>query len=123
MTAPFASRLTRSPLPHDLAPAAEIAAQFSDLGPELAGLLSATAGCSPFLRGLMLREDGWLRPAMSLAPETALSDVLTPLGDLPLADLGAGLRIAKRRVALLTALADLGGVWPLETVTGALTAL
>ncbi|PZX54378.1 glutamate-ammonia-ligase adenylyltransferase [Cereibacter changlensis] len=123
MTAPFASRLTRSPLPHDPAPAAEIAAQFSDLGPELAGLLSATAGCSPFLRGLMLREAGWLRPALSLAPETALSDVLTPLGDLPLADLGAGLRIAKRRVALLTALADLGGVWPLETVTGALTAL
>src|SRR5690606_32790070 len=37
--------------------------------------------------------------------------------------LGPGLRRAKARVALLVALADLGGVWPLEEVTGALTGL
>ena len=36
--------------------------------------------------------------------------------------LGAELRRAKRRVALLTGLADLGGAWSLEEVTGHLTA-
>ena len=38
-------------------------------------------------------------------------------------DLSARLRRAKRRVALLAALADLGGVWSLDQVTGALTDL
>ena len=37
--------------------------------------------------------------------------------------LGQGLRRAKRRAALLTALCDLGGVWSLDEVTGALTRL
>ena len=38
-------------------------------------------------------------------------------------DLGVALRKAKRRIALYTALADLGGVWRLEQVTGAISAL
>ncbi|ULB09427.1 glutamine-synthetase adenylyltransferase [Cereibacter azotoformans] len=119
----FTTRITRQPLPYEPEPAADIARSFADLGPELAGLLSATAGCSPFLRGLMVREADWLRPALSQPPESALDAILDPLEDLPMAGLGDGLRIAKRRTALLTALADLGGVWPLEKVTGALTRL
>ncbi|MGP3696296.1 [protein-PII] uridylyltransferase family protein [Rhodobacter sp. NSM] len=122
MTA-FVSRLTRQPLPYEPEPAAEIARSFADLGQPLAGLLSGAAGCSPYLRGLMLREADWLRPALAVSPEAALEAILSPLDELPLAALGDGLRIAKRRTALLTALADLGGVWPLETVTGALTRL
>ena len=39
------------------------------------------------------------------------------------AALATSLRIARRRAALLIALADLGGVWGLDEVTGALTAL
>ena len=35
--------------------------------------------------------------------------------------MAGALRGAKRRLALITALADLGGVWPLETVTETLT--
>ncbi len=119
----FRTRLTRQPLPHDTSPADEARASFADLGPELAGLLAGTAGCSPFLRGLMQREADWLRPALSGAPEAALEAELASLSALALEDLGAGLRRAKRRLALLTALADLGGVWPLEAVTGALTRL
>nr|RDS96517.1 glutamine-synthetase adenylyltransferase [Cereibacter sphaeroides f. sp. denitrificans] len=119
----FASRLTRQPLPYEPDAAADIAASFADLDPTLASLLGATAGCSPYLRGLMVREGDWLREALAQAPEAALDGILDPLGDLPLAALGDGLRIAKRRTALLTALADLGGVWPLEAVTSALTRL
>jgi glutamate-ammonia-ligase adenylyltransferase len=119
----FRSRLTRSPLAYDTGPAAEIRNAFADLAPELAGLLAATAGCSPYLRDLMRREEGWLREALSLAPETAVGGELAAIDLVTLADLPDALRRAKRRIALLTALADLGGVWTLEEVTTTLTAL
>ncbi|MDZ4094170.1 MAG: glutamine-synthetase adenylyltransferase, partial [Paracoccaceae bacterium] len=121
--AAFIPRLIRAPIPHDPDAGAEAGRMFSDLGPELAALLVGTAGCSPFLKGLMHREGAWLRATLLQAPETALDGILTPLDAEPLETLGAALRQAKRRVALLAGLADLGGVWPLESVTGALTAL
>ena len=120
---PFASRLTRQPIAFDAAPAAEIAAAFADLPPDLRGLLSATAGCSPYLRDLMEQEADWLRPALHEAPETAFATLLAGLEAIPTDDLSRALREVKRRAALLTALADLGGVWPTMTVTGALTDL
>jgi len=120
---PFARRLTRCPVPHDPDPAAEIAARFAGLDPGLRDLLAGAAGGSPFLVDLTLREEHWLRTALTLSPETALEAELFRLGDLAPEGLGAELRRAKRRVALLAALADLGGVWPLEAVTSALTRL
>jgi len=119
----FARRIARQPVAHDPQTGAGIRLRFADLGPELADLLAGTAGCSPYLRDLMGREADWLRTALLVAPETALTSVLVRLDDLTLAELGAGLRQAKRRIALLTALADLGGVWTLEQATGALTQL
>ncbi|MDR5651806.1 glutamine-synthetase adenylyltransferase [Ruixingdingia sedimenti] len=119
----FASRLTRQPIPHDADAGAEAARAFADLGPDLAGLLAGTAGCSPYLNGLMTREEAWLRAALAVAPEAAAEAELAALAPVVLADLPGALRQAKRRLALLTALADLGGVWPLETVTGTLTRL
>ena len=122
--ASFSARTSRSPLAHDAEAAADVARAFADLGPEAAGLLAATAGCSPFLKGLMGREGEWLREALAGAPEAALEAVLAAPGRAEGAEaLGEALRLAKRRVALLTALCDLGGVWPLEVVTGALTRL
>jgi len=119
----FARRLTRSPLPYDRDAAADIAARFADLTPDLRGLLAGTAGCSPFLKSLMERESHWLRGALAGAPEDALDATLAALvPDTPEAT-GTALRQAKRRVALLAAVADLGGVWALEQVTGALTRL
>ena len=123
MTQTFASRLIRQPIAFDPGPAAEIAAEFADLPPDLRGLLSATAGCSPYLRDLMRVEADWLRPALHLPPETAFANLMAGLADIPVDDLGRALRQAKRRAALLTALADLGGVWPTMQVTAALTDL
>lgn len=119
----FASRLTRCPIPHDTDRGADLAARFADLAPELRALISGTAGCSPYLAGLMEREADWLAPALAGAPEDALAAELARVAAEPGEALGSELRRAKRRLALLTALADLGGVWPLETVTGALTQL
>ncbi|MGL4235533.1 glutamine-synthetase adenylyltransferase [Tabrizicola sp.] len=118
----LAARLTRQPTAFDPAAAADARATLPDLGPEVMGLLSATAGCSPYLRGLMQREADWLPEAVA-DPEAALATVLAAPIDLPPDAVAIALRQAKRRVALLAALCDLGGVWPLETVTGALTRL
>jgi [glutamine synthetase] adenylyltransferase / [glutamine synthetase]-adenylyl-L-tyrosine phosphorylase len=119
----FAARLTRQPIAHDRDAAADAARSYADMPPEVAGLLAATAGCSPYLKGLMTHEADWLRSALAGAPEAAFDALLADLSPVPLDGLADALRQAKRRAALLTALADLGGVWPLEQVTGALTAL
>lgn len=122
--APFAARVIRAPLPFDAGAGADVARDFGDLPPEVVDLLVGMAGCSPYLKGLMAREGLWLREALSDAPETALAGVLGEAAAAMGAEaLGEALRTAKRRVALLTALCDLGGVWPLEAVTGALTRL
>ncbi len=119
----FAARLTRHPIAVDPGAAADAIRAFADLDPALRPLVAGTAGSSPYLRGLMAREGDWLRVALTLSPETALATVLTALDVVAPDQLAVALRQAKRRVALLSALADLGGVWPLEAVTGALTAL
>ncbi|PVA08089.1 putative nucleotidyltransferase substrate binding domain-containing protein [Thalassorhabdomicrobium marinisediminis] len=118
----FASRLTRSPDPYDADRAAEGVAAFGDCPPEVRGLIAGAAGCSPYLHGLLAKEGDWLKGALD-DPEAALEAELATAADLALGALMPGLRQAKRRVALLTALADLGGVWSLEEVTGALTRL
>jgi glutamate-ammonia-ligase adenylyltransferase len=118
----LAARLTRTPFAFDPAAAADLRADLSGFAPEVMDLMAATAGCSPYLRGLMLREADWLREAVD-DPEAALDAVLAAADGLAAEALPLALRQAKRRVALLAALCDLGGVWPLEQVTGALTRL
>ncbi len=109
-------RATRIPRLYD----ADRAADAPDLGADLRDLLQGTASCSPYLCGLMQREADWLAGAVA-APEAASADVISDIGKVSLADLPVQLRVAKRRIALLTGLADLAGVWPLETVTQTLT--
>ncbi len=123
MSQDFVARLTRQPIAFDREAEADIARQFADLAPELRGLLAATAGCSPYLKGLMRREGDWLRQGLAAPPEAVFAELLAGLAEAATEALPVALRQAKRRAALLTALADLGGVWPLMQVTGALTDL
>jgi len=120
-TMSFAARLTRTPRPFDRPRADDAVAPFADLSPELRALLHGTAGCSPYLHGLMAREADWLRTALTLNADTGFAAVLAAVKALSEDDLANGLRQAKRRAALLIALADLGGIWTLEQVTDALT--
>ncbi len=120
---PFAFRLARQPIAFDPAPAAEIDGLFADLPPDLRGLLASTAGCSPYLKELMTREAVWLRAALDQAPEPVFAGLLAGLDAIATDDLSRALRETKRRAALLTALADLGGVWSTMQVTQALTDL
>ncbi|NPD19096.1 [protein-PII] uridylyltransferase family protein [Alterinioella nitratireducens] len=114
----LASRLTRHPIPFDKGLGADALTHLPDLAPELRPLIEGTAGCSPYLALLIGKEAEWLAEALTRDPGDVQSDLLKDTAALERADLESGLRQAKRRVHLYAALADLGGVWPLEEVTG-----
>jgi len=81
-------------------------------------------GASPYLAGLARRRSSALRETLERDPDERLADILA--ATLAVADeldeeLGRkALRDLKADLHLLTALADLGGVWDLDAVTGAL---
>ena len=117
----FADRLTRLPHPHDPQRGEEAAAELAVTG-DLARLVAGAAGSSPFLGALVRRERDWIADALTGEPEDALARLADGARELVDDEVEAGLRRHKRRLALLVALADLGGAWDLDEVTSALTA-
>ena len=89
--------------------------------------IRAIGGGSPFLSDLLVREHEIAADAFTRCPDPALETAFARLDALsphePRATLAAGLRSAKRQVALICALADIGGLWPLGRVTSALSRL
>lgn len=92
----------------------------SDFNAALHPLLQGTAAQAPYLARLITQEAEWLAHAVT-APKAALAELVSAPQLLEEGFVRAGLRQGKRRVAILSALADLGGAWSLEEVTGALT--
>ena len=84
----FAARLTRSPQPYDPGLGAEAAARFGDLPAELRGLVAGTAGCSPYLKGLIDKDAEWLGPELAGSPEAALERILDAVRALADGELG-----------------------------------
>ena len=113
------SALTSIPRPFQPERGREVADAVGVTDPVARDLLAGAAGCSPYLAALTEKEAAWL-PAALEAPDAALAQALSAPQDAPLKP---ALRQAKRRVALLSGLADLGGAWSLERVTGTLTQL
>ncbi|EPX79020.1 [protein-PII] uridylyltransferase family protein [Litoreibacter arenae] len=118
----FADRITRHPLPYNPERCAEAHATFNGLPAALHELLENTASCSPYLAGLMAREADWIARLADCEAEDLRDEVWADITQTD-GDLKAVFRQAKRRIALLAAVADLGGVWPLEDVTRTLTEL
>ncbi|HUF86354.1 MAG TPA: bifunctional [glutamine synthetase] adenylyltransferase/[glutamine synthetase]-adenylyl-L-tyrosine phosphorylase [Thermohalobaculum sp.] len=124
----LASRVCAAPLAFDRERARAVVEALPEAlasGP-MGELLLGTAGSSPYLGGLIEREAEWLAEAAGAAPEDALETLLAAMQDPEIAEpraLATALRRARARGALVVALADLGGVWQLGEVTGALTRL
>lgn len=94
----------------------------------MASFLGGVFDLSPFLRDCALIRPQRLVDIFSRDPGEALADALAGIADAGRrheteAGLMEELRRAKGRVALLAGLADLGGWWKGEQVTGALTEL
>ncbi|MBX2853907.1 MAG: bifunctional [glutamine synthetase] adenylyltransferase/[glutamine synthetase]-adenylyl-L-tyrosine phosphorylase [Rhodobacteraceae bacterium] len=93
---------------------------------EAARALLSGACAAPFLRRTAEREAAWLSAAWERPAAESLQALLADVravreGGLSDVEAAAMLRVARRRAALLIALADLGGVWDLDAVTAALT--
>ena len=111
------------PIPYNKLRGAEARAMFEGLPENLVDLIEGTAGCSPYLDLMMRREADWLRAVVGRDLDTVFGEILDDISGDSFQALSDSLRTAKRRGAMLAGLADLGGLWSLEQVTGALTDL
>ena len=116
----LASCITRMPRPFDPELGADTRAVVPALTGDLALLISGAGGSSPYLKALIEREADWLTGACD-DPDATVSALMQDVQNLAPDQIRKGLRTAKRRFALITALADLGGAWPLERVTTVLS--
>jgi glutamate-ammonia-ligase adenylyltransferase len=106
---------------------AELRARAGGLPAAADSLLEAIGGNSPYLSDLALREPEVAEAILLRGPDAVCDAALLALSAARPAmsrkDMAAAMRRAKRHVALATAMADIGGVWSLEQVTGALSDL
>ncbi len=97
--------------------------------PAARNLLAAAFGNSPFLSQALISDLGFARLLLEKGPDEAVSaarNMIYGEGETPPATSGKDslmkrLRIAKRRVALTVALADIASAWPLDRITGTLS--
>ncbi|PIB24004.1 hypothetical protein BFP76_01775 [Amylibacter kogurei] len=117
----FRNDITKFPVAFDSQLGADTVQFYQQLPKQAQELIAGIAGSSPYLRELLNAEAGWLNTVSDTDPDAVfdaiLNEVVAQGGD----DLATHLRIAKKRVALLLAICDLSGIWPLETITRKLT--
>ena len=124
------------PAPFDPAAAGRLVERFAALGrpatrlaarADVASMLGALGGNSPYLSDLALREAATLARFVAKGPDAVAAAAMKALAQVkPSAGRGvvaAAMRQAKRQIALVCAVADIGGQWSLDQVTGALSAL
>ncbi len=90
-----------------------------------AAFVAGVMDASPYLRSLILDDPARLAAILAEDPKARLDrivkDAAAAWRDADEATLMTRLRLARQEVALITALADLGGVWDVNAVTVALT--
>src|SRR3984885_5971577 len=127
---------TSWPHPHAAGAADRLIERFTELGrteaplaaaPAVAALLRALGGNSPYLADLAVREASSLRTLIASGPDAVVATAMTELVAVPPGArrdrVAVAMRRAKRIVALATAIADIGGIWPLERITATLSDL
>lgn len=129
-------RLATAPPLYDAKGAAARLAEVEDAFPKgfldarMRALLLGLADHSPFLWQLVVRDPQRLAALGDRSPEVANADIVARQrsvgrpaegGTVDLAEVGTVLRRNRAEHALLVALADVGGLWPLATVTAALS--
>ena len=125
----LADEIRRVPIPVNT-DRADTAVEKLAVGPgtRLFDLLHGTAGASPYLARLIARHSAWLDEISTQDVSAVFEQLLNAVRDAatidtPRKQFSSVARLVKSRAALLIGLADLGGIWPLMTVTGALTRL
>ncbi|MDX2264621.1 MAG: bifunctional [glutamine synthetase] adenylyltransferase/[glutamine synthetase]-adenylyl-L-tyrosine phosphorylase [Hyphomicrobiales bacterium] len=94
--------------------------------PQAESFLLGVFRCSPFLAGLSTRDPAALAEALTREPEAHLASIVADMtretrAASTHAEAMRALRRAKRRAALLIALCEIGGVWPVDEAAAALS--
>jgi glutamate-ammonia-ligase adenylyltransferase len=110
---------------HDEAAAQALAAHFAE-NERSAALVAGLVAHAPFLTQIMRQDPAGLLACLTGEPESQRNALLAEVARAGAAateapELMRLLRRFRRTMALLIALADIGGVWDVETVTAALT--
>ncbi|MCK8787161.1 bifunctional [glutamate--ammonia ligase]-adenylyl-L-tyrosine phosphorylase/[glutamate--ammonia-ligase] adenylyltransferase [Roseomonas sp. NAR14] len=126
----------RLPRPYDPEAAARLIERFGERGAderafaqsaEGVALLGAIGGHSPYLSDLAVRESDSLKCLVRHGPDETFGRTLNPLTRADTmagrAGVAALLRQVKRQAALVAGVADIAGLWTLDQVTGALSAV
>ena len=107
------------PIPFNRISGVEVVSLYQGLPDEIQRLILGMAGCSPYLKNLLIKYKNWLTQRIS---NNSISIIDELENDLSLSkDLFESLRIAKSKMALWAAFCDLGGYWDLDEVTLNLT--
>lgn len=117
----LSANINRLPIAHDRERARDALSALGIRTGALADLIAGAAGSSFYLSDLLRRDGAWLLEVVDIEPDKVRRALLDETKSLSDGDLASGLRQLKRRVALYAGLADLGGAWALEDVTGLLT--
>ena len=109
-------------------PAGKVLNRLVSASPKVAGLLAGIAESSPYLWDLASSKPARLRAILESDPAAHLDALLAKTERAVAAsdDEGEAMRLLRRmksEAALLIALADIGGVWPVMRTTQAITAL
>jgi len=129
MTRCLASSISRAPVPYDPDQAKDVASALPEplTKGAVGDLVHGVAGSSPFLAQLLVKYGAWLADEASEPMggmlERLVSQTTETCASSDWRGLCAALRHARARAALYIALADLGGAWELNRITGALTEL
>jgi glutamate-ammonia-ligase adenylyltransferase len=95
--------------------------------PAAAALLDSLFGNSPFLADVAIQNPEFVADLWSRGPDEVMAQLTTDLAasdeDAAPEQAAVRLRRLKRKAALAIAVADISGVWPLERITGQLSAL
>ncbi|HXT81089.1 MAG TPA: bifunctional [glutamine synthetase] adenylyltransferase/[glutamine synthetase]-adenylyl-L-tyrosine phosphorylase, partial [Acetobacteraceae bacterium] len=122
------------PAPYDTAAAARLTERFAELGKTAArrgrrqsaqAMLRCLGGNSPYLSDLTVQESAALYRLMDEGPDAVRDAAMAELKAMPASArhdrVASLLRRTKRILALVTAVADIGGLWRLDQVTAALS--
>ncbi|HEY2133052.1 MAG TPA: bifunctional [glutamine synthetase] adenylyltransferase/[glutamine synthetase]-adenylyl-L-tyrosine phosphorylase [Acetobacteraceae bacterium] len=122
------------PLPADANAGERLCERFADLGGAearlargIAPLLRCLGGNSAYLADLAVREAASLRALAQSGPDAVAARAMATLQATspasPRPTIAAAMRQAKRVLSLVIGVADIGGIWDLARVTGALSDL
>ncbi|MGH7155782.1 MAG: bifunctional [glutamine synthetase] adenylyltransferase/[glutamine synthetase]-adenylyl-L-tyrosine phosphorylase, partial [Acetobacteraceae bacterium] len=122
------------PASHDKPAAGRLMERFRALGQTeadltarrgVAAMLHAIGGNSPFLAYLAITQSAALRSLIAEGPDAVIEPAIHALAATDPANgratVASAMRRTKQIVALVTAVADIGGIWSLERITGALS--